>query len=78
MDWWLIKFFEMSPNHKKLLRFSVPKLGAALTVESRVWQAGAEGCWWHRGWLGCRAASLLSHSLQQAGSWQLQQLRLRL
>lgn len=71
MDWWLTKFFEMSLNHKKLLRLSIPGLGAALTIDSTdqeqqsLWQAGAEGLLVAQG-LGCRPAPL-QLSLTPAG-----------
>lgn len=83
-----MKFLEMSLNHKELLRFSVPKLGAALPMDSTKEQrAGAEGLLVAQG-LGCRAASLLSHPLQlsvtpaggklAAGAAQVQAVKPRL
>lgn len=63
-----MKFLELSLNHKELLRFSVPKLGAALPMDSTE-QEQQRLAGWGRGaadgtGLGCRAASLLSHPLQ--------------
>lgn len=72
MDWWLIKFFEMSLNHKELLRFSVPKVGAGI-AQSRNSRLGHRGCWGHRDWPA--ELPLLSHPLltpagrKEAGSW---------